>query len=287
MNTLKLILAGTLLTGAAQAAITQVANYQLGEAGSVGATAPYAPLQDSITTDAYGANNIASFNGGSTTALVTTGLSATGSTAAIAITNNTGGGTWYGSDFNGTAGLTDNWAFSLWVRPDNTAGTYLGATDGAAPGTGVVFHATNSSASGTSLGGKVLSNGTTYLRMFTATSGGFLANTTSAYTAGTWYKLGLVQYNGTLNYYINDVLQDSAVMGAKLDDIRLGAGYQASAGTNAAYDEMKVWTFDHTMDSLASVEAAMAAVPEPSTYGLMGAGALAGIALIRRRRKAA
>ena len=76
-------------------------------------------------------------------------------------------------------------------------------------------------------------------------------------------------------------------MGAKLDDIRLGAGYQASAGTNAAYDEMKVWTFDHTMDSLASVEAAMAAVPEPSTYGLMGAGALAGIALIRRRRKAA
>lgn len=278
MKLAKFMVAALVGAGVANASIIQVADYKLGEAGSVGATAPYTPLTDSIGGD----NNIPSYNNWGTPAqsIVTSGLAAPGSTAALALSGNAGGGnTWYASSFNGGSGYTTDWGFSVWLRPDLDTGTWLGATDGdGAAQTGVRWHATNNGFSGTSKGGNVLGSGATYLNM--STGAGFLGASTATYAVGTWAHVELINYNGTLRYYLNDVLQDSAVMSAKLNDIRLGAGYWAATGSNGAFDEMKVWTFDHTTDSLTSVEAAMT-IPEPATVGLLG---LFGMAAVLRRR---
>jgi hypothetical protein len=280
MNKIPLVIATlTLAWGfgfTSHAVVTQVANYQLGEPGSVGASAPYTPLVDSIGGD----NNIFSYNASAPTALVTSGLAAPFSTAALSLSGNAGGGsTWYNSSFNGGTGLTTDWAFSIWLRPDLSTGTFLGATDGnGATQVGLRFWATNNGQSGTSLGGKVLSAGSPRLLM--SNGSGFLGATTSTYTVGQWYQVELINYNGTVSYYLNGVFQDSAATSGKVNDIRLGAGYWAATGSNGAFDEMKVWTFDHTVDSFASVQAAMA-IPEPSTWALV---AIALVPLFLRRR---
>lgn len=46
-----------------------------------------------------------------------------------------------------------------------------------------------------------------------------------------------------------------------------------------------VWTASAGMQGLSAENSSMQAVPEPSTYGLLGAGALATVALVRRRRR--
>lgn len=264
------------------AAISQVADYALGETGSVGASSPYTALVDSITSDPDGANNIPNWNAPNGTAnLVTSGLAAPGSTTALEMSNNAGGGgTWYGSSFNGGSGYSTDWGFDLWLRPDASGGTFLGATDGnGAAQTGLVFWATNTSYSGTSLGGNTIASGSTYLVM--SNGSGQLAASTSTYTIGTWVNVSIINHGGTVHYYLNGILQDSAVTSGVINDIRLGAGYWAATGSNGAFDEMKVWTFDSSSDSLASVETAMG-IPEPAAVALLGLGALT---LMFRRRK--
>lgn len=261
------------------ASIIKEAEYQLGEPGSVGAAQPFTALVDDIGGD----NSILNWNTDPTrTSIITTGLAAPGSTAALQISNNAGGpGTWYNSSFNGGAGLSDNWAFDLWVRPDAITGTYLGATDGNG-GTlvGLRIWATNSTQGGTSLGGKVMGTGST--RLLLSNSTGFLGDATSVYTPGTWARVTIIRQNGTVNYYLDEVLQDSAATVGLVNDIRLGAGYWAEAGSNAAYDQMSVWTFD-AADDLPSIEQAVfRGVPEPSSLGLL---LLGGLALARRRGK--
>ncbi|MFC4992152.1 PEP-CTERM sorting domain-containing protein [Rubritalea tangerina] len=267
------------LSAALPAAIVQRADYALGEAGSISATQPYTPLVDSI-----GGNNIPNWNTSATkTSVITTGLAAPGSTAALLVSGNAGtGGTWFGGTQNGGSGYTSNWALDIYLRPDATGGTFLGATDGnGGTQTGLRFWATNTGLSGTSLGGNNLSSGTNYLLL--SNGSGFLGNTTSTYTAGTWVRLSIINYNGTVNYYLNESLQDSAATDGFLNDIRLGAGYFAAAGSNGAFDEMRIWDFDHTQDSLADVETAVfTPVPEPSSSALIALGALG---LIARRRR--
>ncbi len=41
-----------------------------------------------------------------------------------------------------------------------------------------------------------------------------------------------------------------------------------------------------TEEALQLLYAKITAVPEPSTYGMLGAGALAGVAFVRRRKRA-
>lgn len=264
-------------TAGVQGSIIQVASYDLGEPGSIGGAQPYNPLVDSVGGD----NNIANWNTAALkTSVITTGLAAPGSTHALQISaNENTGGTWYNSSFNGGAGLTDNWAFDLWVRPDLAVGTYLGATDGDG-GTqqGVRIWASNTTQSGTSLGGNTMAAGTT--RLLASNGSGFLGNAGSTYVTGTWARFTLVRHSGTLHYYLNEALQDSAATPGKVNDIRLGAGYWATVSSNGAFDQLKVYSFDGS-DSLASVEQAMfQTVPEAASASLFLIGAL----LLRRFR---
>jgi len=277
------VMALTLAT-AAHAATIQIADYALGEPGSIGVADPYTPLVDSI---GGGSHNIPNWNEGTignpVPSVLTSGLAAPGSTHALQVTDNELGpqGTWYGSSYGL---LDDNWAFDLWVRPDATSGTYLGSTDGNGnTQVGLRLWATNTFASGTSLGGNSLSAGSNYLLM--SNGSGFLGDTTSTYSTGTWYRVSMIRHTGTVHYYLDGILQDSANTAGRVNDIRLGAGYWATAATNAAFDEMKVWTFSES-DTLDEVRIAMGilVVPEPSTFLIWSLGLL-GLAWYARRRR--
>ncbi len=266
-----LALSLTVQTVSVHGAIIHVADYDLGEPGSVGGAQPYNPLVDSIGGD----NNIASWNTEATkTSVITAGLGAPGSTHALQISGNqNSGGTWYNSSFNGGAGLTDNWAFDLWVRPDLAVGTYLGATDGdGATQLGVRIWPSNTTQSGTSLGGNTMAAGST--RLLASNGSGFLGNAGSTYITGTWARFTLIRHSGTLYYYLNESLQDSAATPGKINDIRLGAGYWATISSNGAFDQLNVYSFDGS-DALASVEQAVfQTVPEAATASLLVLGTL-------------
>jgi len=275
------------VAGGAQAAIVKVAAYALGEAGSVGTAAnDYAPLVDSI-----GGNDIPKFNRHDariTTAIETSGLVAPGSTAGLEISGNQNlSGTWYGSSFNGGIGFSDNWGMNLWIRPDLDDGSYAGTTDGTggAARNGLLFWATNNTMGGTSLGGKTVNTGTEHLLLRTSTDE-FIGADSSTYTVGQWYRVSIITQNGTVRYYLDQVLQDTATpTGHLLNDIRLGAGYWAVSSTNAAFDEMGVWTFAAD-DPLYRIENAVLGmpIPEPSTFLIWALGLL-GLAWYARRRR--
>ena len=265
------------------AAVVQIGHYGLGEDGTVGnAVDRYSPLNDNIGTN----NEIANVNGSGTPSIITSGLAAPGSTAAL---SKTGGMYW----FNGSSstsfnyGLTNNFAIDLWVQPNATAGTYLG-TSANDSSQGLVFWATNTSASGTSLGGNTFSAGNNMLLIKIGTGSiGFLGAGTSTYTSGAWYRITVVDLNNTLYYYLDGALQDTAAVSAnsiKLNDVRLGSGPGGSSGGDAAYDEMSIWQFDGS-DSLASITSAIfptVTVPTPSA--LPAGLALLAIVSIHRRR---
>jgi uncharacterized protein (TIGR03382 family) len=274
------VIAVAVLCGTASAEIVNISHYPLGEPGSVSGSQPYTPLVDVI-----GGTNIPNWNTSATkTSLTSTGLVAPGSTAAAVISDNAGtAGTWYGSSFISGTGLTDNWAFDIYLRPDTSSGTFLGATDGnGASATGLRFWATNSSQAGTSLGGKTLSSGTPYLLL--SNGSGFLGASSSTYTPGTWVRLTAIRHDETVYYYLDEQLQDQASTAGFVNDIRLGAGYNAAAGSNGAFDELRIYTFDAT-DPIETVAATVFAVPEPAVSAAAPLGVVLAGWLLRRRRR--
>ncbi|GEM_PF-2530393 len=276
---------------ASHAAIVNIAYYPLGEPGSVGGTQPYTPL-----TDAIGNANIPNWNGDpSRTSLTSTGLIAPGSTVAAVISNNNNNaGTWYGSALNGGAGLTNNWAFDIYLRPDLSTGSFLGATDGSyttgQTAGGWRFWATNTDQSHQVLAGSILPAGRNYLlvsRFSSSFQDENLGSASTTYTVGQWVRATIIDYNNTLYYYFNGQLEDSFATTGLVNDIRLGAGYNAGQSSNGAFDELRVWTFDPSTDSLNTVTAQVLAVPEPAGM----AGLISGLCLwlfvaaIRRCRR--
>jgi MYXO-CTERM domain-containing protein len=98
---------------------------------------------------------------------------------------------------------------------------------------------------------------------------------------GTWYRIGIVNYNGTNNFYINGVAVGTDTLGGTFSQPTLGFAQGGINGGAGGYDEWNVWSFNHNTDSLASVASTMNAVPEPAAALL---GSLGMLALLRRRR---
>ena len=241
-------LAGTfLIASQAFAVVTQLGSYGLGEAGTVTGGAPFVPLVDSVGV----ANNISNFQaGGGVGTVISSGLAAPGSTAALQISNNAGGSSgWFGG---ANYGLTNNWAIDFWIRPDNNAGTYGGATDNNiadAP----VFHLTNNG---------VLGRPTLALRQ-TRDSANFIDG--GQYNTGQWYRLTAINDGGIMNYFVDGVLKGTANWGDRsLNSPMFGFGPQGTAGTNAAFDQLKVYAFEGS-DSLSAVVETVFGSPMPIT----------------------
>lgn len=267
----RLIIAAATLVAAssAQAAITTV-TYGLGDGLSNGS------FVSSLVADTSGFN-LTGTTGTNWTVVSPATSGVSGSTAQL---NDASVGTYYATSALWNA--TNDFAFQLYFSPATSGGTYIGTSNNNnnSSGAGLLFHAQNS-------------GGGTKFALRNDNGGSQAINALASYSLGTWYQLTGIVYNGTVNFYINGQLQGSvasstwgtSLLGAPI----IGAGSFASAGTTGQFDRISIATFDHTVDSLAGVQASLGggftAVPEPSTYGLLGAGALGAAALVRRRRK--
>ena len=95
----------------------------------------------------------------------------------------------------------------------------------------------------------------------------------------------------TFNLYVNGAFvgQDSAAGNWRIYGGAGNLGSAVSTSTDALTGSvLGVATFNRALTASevqANYTAFTTAIPEPSTYGLMGAGALAGVALVRRRKR--
>lgn len=262
IGTLLSVIAITSGAQTSHAAMTLVAHYGLGESGTVAGSAPFTPLVDDI-----GAHNIENSAALSAT-IGSSGIAAPGSSAYLTKTQSGG---WYDTDAGANSlNLTNNWAAQIWIRPGTNGGTLAFQTD----------------SQGSSTTGETIwlanDNGGSFAFGTGADGVSGKTLTTTSYSIGTWYQVGIVNYNGTMNYFVNGIqLTETTARSSKLGDMQIGwaAGNNPTSG---AFDELNVWTFDHNVDSLASVSAAMNAIPEPSTALLLSGFGLIG--LMARRR---
>ena len=252
IQTARLIAIGLLLGSVANAAVVQVGDYGLGEAGTVGPEAShFVPLVDSSTANDGAANNITYFQGGGSgwnVDLVTSGLAAPGSTAALELVQGGSGNSGWATTVP-SYGLADNWVAQLWFKTP---------TDTSTGDSKVFFGSDDNNASTLELElyqGRV--NVLQHLNLPSPTRmDGF------AYTVGEWFQVSLMCYHGQVRLYNGTntppVATSTAFSAHTLGDLRLGFGYQAPYGRGATgvFDSLRVWRFDAT-DSLASVEASL------------------------------
>jgi hypothetical protein len=159
--------AQALLAATVSATVTKLAHYGLGESGTVtGATSPFSPLLDDIGGHHFAGQQAV----GSTASLGSSGVAATGSTAYLAKSSWASG--WHSTNFT----LTNDWSVQLWMRPDSNGGTVQFETDNSATGVSFVFSADNKIYLAHGIGG----------------TQNAITGPNSSYTAGTWYRLGIV-----------------------------------------------------------------------------------------------
>lgn len=252
-----------------QAAVVMFAEYRLGETGSLGS--------DNLPQDTSGnglnfSNSIGGANAGVGTVGAPSFAGAGGvagtSTAYVDTSAATGEG-WYSNGLF-SALPSDNFAFGIFAQASSTSNQ------------GWVF-------------GLAGTDGALSIEL---TSGGWRASRrnqswigdTGAFTADQWVHLAVVRSGGSTGFYINGALVGATDSGAPsaAGDAHLAVMPGGNYFFNGKLDEARVVTFsagESTANVIAALQTGVSAVPEPSAYGLLGAGALAGAALVRRRRR--
>lgn len=259
---LSLVLPVALATAPAHAAVTLVSHYGLGEAGTVGGASPFTPLIDDVgAADNFNFSNVPSANA----SIGTTGAAAPGSSAYLVKTDNN---VWIAQ--TATTSFSNNWALQIWMRPATAGGTIQFQTNDSVDGISIWFQ------NGSDGDGSDIAFG----RGFGGTGGSPNGNLFD-YSADTWYRIGIVRHNDTNYYYVNGTQVGSDTGTGVVGTMRIGNAVGGLNGGAGAYDEINIWSFDHTTDSLVSVETAMNLVPEPSAAFL---GALGLLPLLRRKR---
>lgn len=246
------------LTLASQAAVTVIAEYHLGEAGSLGTNSR--PI-DSTGTYSYSGNN---YSGSTPTG--TTGVFAPGSTTYLDTSNTTRQEGFWGPTF--VLPGTDNFGFGIYVRAsENTAATQgniltLGATTG-------VDKVLKIALSSGGWAGSMHNDS-----WLGATDGtGFVANE--------WVHLAIIRSGGVSAFYINGVAQSGTTSTVPVvGQSHLNVDSGGATAFDGHIDEARVVTFT-SGESIANVLNAIQGIPEPSAALL---GALGLLGLLRRRR---
>lgn len=177
----------------------------------------------------------------------------------------------FGADFSGLA--TDNYAIEFWARTTNLSqdagilstanGTENGLGFGVVGGNWTAGFLADSPASGS-------------VSDILGESFGV-----SAIQSGAWTQLAYIRENGTSSFYVDKTLVGTSLTAPVHDDGLLAVFSGGSEILTADLDNIRIFTFDPSTDN--AFGALTTAVPEPSSFALIG-GLLA-IALVRFRRQ--
>lgn len=257
----------TLLSVSSQAAITIVAEFHLGEAGSM-SPGSLNPLDSATGGSPAGSQNVVNDINGSSATISTTGVFAPGSSAYLD-TSTPGDEGWYdGSSAFGSGALTsDNFGFGIFARASS-----LGAM-------GDVF--TLGGGSG-SFKLSLESNGWGASSHFVSWIGA-ADGVSGSFTADMWVHLALIRTSGTTTFYINGISQGT-YSGAPIHNaMHVSVSPGGARYFDGHLDEARIVTFDAadagTNDS--NVLQALQGVPEVHSALL---GCLGVLTLLRRRR---
>jgi hypothetical protein len=247
------------------AAIVVVAEFHLGEAGSLGAN--NVPLDSASGGSPSGSQNISNEISGAAGTVGTSGVYAPGSTAYLD-TSGAGNEGWY--DGSSTLGslATDNFGFGIFVRAAS-----LGATQGDVFTLGGGQDSFKLSLSGN--GWAASSHNRAWIGTDNGISGSFTANQ--------WVHLALVRTSGTTTFYINGTTQATYGGNPVHNAMHLSVAPGGSSYFDGHMDEARVVTFDAADVGAGNINVlnALQGIPESSTTLL---GAVSVILLLRRRR---
>ncbi len=246
------------------AAIVTVANFRLGETGSL--VAPDNRPVDSLSTDTF-AFGIA---GGGSVVSSAVGI---GSTQAVNLGPGIQG--WYGVSGNGVfgsgtlGGSPDNFAVELLVNPvaNQADNVFFTGTGNTLAGTnGLLFEIRNGNWS-------VAVPGVDYI--------GAISGTGQPALPG-WTSLAVIRSNGISTLYINGVAQPrtTGAQPTMNTALHLGVTPGGVSWFQGGMDELRVFTFNPATDN---PTAFLTAVPEPTTTTMVLG--LAALGLVSRRRR--
>lgn len=248
-------------------AIVLVAEYHLGETGSL-ATSEFRPVDSSILGTPSGQQNITGqINGGSAT-VGSAGVYAPGSTAYLDTSSATNTGWYEEGNSLGPSLVTNNFAFGIYARAASLDGTV-----------GDVFI----------LGGVSGSSGSFKLSLTgtgwgAAVHGGSSIGSIGSFTANQWVHLALVRTSGSTTFYVDGAAQGSSYAGATThSNIHFSVNPGGGTFFDGLLDEARIVTFDAADAGLGDINVlnTLQAVPETSTALLAVIGVLP---LLRRRR---
>jgi Concanavalin A-like lectin/glucanases superfamily len=266
---MKLLLLATLTLGFAQstpAAVTTIMRLGMGEVGTLGTS--------NKPIDTVGSFNLTAEINGAATTVVTSGLAAAGSTAALNFNGSNQGFYGNGGDMSSATG-NDNFGVELWVRtPDVTQENYdfvFSLTGDTGP-TGPAIHLANSRWSA-SIPGLDWIGGSP----FAPTLGGVPA------VANQWTRVAVVRNAGVFSLYVDGVAHPSTTTATPggLNGFHMAVNPGGATYFQGDIDEVRVFTF--APGAFHAASDLYAPVPEPTSLLALG---LAVVSLSPRRRRA-